>query len=309
MTENKPSTNLIDNYTNHLRYHNYAHNTILSYTRDVQALYSYLQLNEQTLQDAQIDNLRGWLAYGCRSVDDSYKIKPLKAQSVKRRIYAIRSFFRWLKAEGHRADNPSLRLRTPKTPRDLPRYLTIEQATQLVEHPVQENWFQDRNRALIELLYASGIRVSEAHKLDVTDVDILDRSVRVFGKGRKERVVFFTPPAKQALKIWLAHLDGTGPLFRNMFGDRLSARGIRIICKKTGIKNGIFGLHPHMLRHTCATHVLMGKMKLPSIQKLLGHTSIAATERYLHTASDAFREIQSQHPLAVRHAKINAGKN
>ena len=301
-----PSTNpLIDQFVQHLQAYNYAANTILSYTKDVTALDSYLSMNESTLTTAQLDHLRGWLASGCRAIKDNHKKKPVKATTMKRRIYAVRAFFRWLKSAGHRDSDPSLRLSTPKTPRHLPRFLTIEQAARLADHPTQDSWFRDRNRALIEFLYATGIRVSEAHHIDIEDLNLSERSARVLGKGNKERMVFFNESASRALKIYLAHLNGTGPLFRNKFGGRISVRGIRLICKKSGRHNGVFGLHPHMLRHSFATHLLMGKMKLPSIQKLLGHSSISATERYLHTANDAFRALQSRHPLALQSAYMS----
>ena len=304
LTVLKSTNPLISQYVDHLQSHHYAANTILSYTKDVAALDSYLVQNGSNFLDAQLDHLRGWLASGCRAVKDTHNRRPVKALTIKRRIYAIRSFFRWLKSNDHRKSDPSLRLITPKTPRHLPKYLTIEQATRLADHPTQDNWFRDRNRALIELLYATGIRVSEAHLLDIEDLNLRERSARVLGKGNKERMVFFNAPTVQALNQYLKHLNGTGPLFRNMLGQRISPRGIRMICRKSGIQNGIFGLHPHMLRHSCATHMLIGKMKLPSIQKLLGHTSLAATEKYLHTANDAFRALQSKHPLALQSAQL-----
>ena len=303
LTASKSTNPLIDQFVIYLRSHHYAANTVLSYTKDVLALDSYLRQNDSDFKNAQLDHLRGWLASGCRAAKDINKRKPVKALTIKRRVYAIRSFFRWLRSAGHRQNDPSLRLITPKTPRHLPKFLTVEQANRLADHPTQNNWFRDRNRALIELLYATGIRVSEAHMLDIEDINLNERSARVIGKGNKERMVFFNSPTAQALRQYLVHLNTTGPLFRNMLGNRISPRGIRMICRKSGIQNGIFGLHPHMLRHSCATHMLIGKMKLPSIQKLLGHTSLAATEKYLHTANDAFRALQSKHPLALQSAQ------
>ena len=207
--------------------------------------------------DAQLDHLRGWLASGCRAVKDTHNRKPVKALTIKRRIYAIRSFFRWLKSNDHRKSDPSLRLITPKTPRHLPKYLTIEQATRLADHPTQDSWFRDRNRALIELLYATGIRVSEAHLLDIEDINLSERSARVLGKGNKERMVFFNAPTVKALNQYLKHLNGTGPLFRNMLGQRISTRGIRMICRKSGSRMVylvcILTCYATAVPHTCSS--------------------------------------------------------
>jgi integrase/recombinase XerC len=198
--------------------------------------------------------------------------------------------------------SPADRLASPKALITVPRFLDVGEASALVENPVQKGWFQERNRALLELLYASGIRVAEAASLDVSDVDLKAQLVDVRrGKGRKQRRVPFGPPAAEALRTWLSrHGDREDALFLNKYGGRLSVRAMYRIVRDSGIQNGISGVHPHALRHSCATHMLAGGADLRAIQEQLGHASLSTTQRYAHVSVEQLINVyRESHPRAL----------
>jgi integrase/recombinase XerC len=205
---------------------------------------------------------------------------------------------------GQREDDPTTRLRSPKVPRKTPRFLDVDESAAVVENPTQSGWYHLRNRALLELLYGSGVRVSEAVSLDVPDIDLDERMVTVRqGKGRRDRVVPFGPPAAQALRTWIDTMGGEGALFRNKHGGRLSARSARQIVRDAGVNNGIASVHPHALRHSCATHLLGAGADLRAIQEQLGHASLSTTQRYTHVDAAHLIEVyRGAHPRARRAA-------
>lgn len=277
--------------------------TVRAYQKDVEALDSYLHLYDLNMESATIHHLRGWLANGARAVNNSNN-KPLKSSTVKRRIAALRVFFKWMVDQQYRSDNPCTRIKPPKTTEHLPRHLSHNEVERLVEHPAQEGWFKIRNRAILELLYGAGIRAAETEQLNVGDIDLDNFFVRVIGKGNKERKVPFGEPAADALKQWIKITGTEGPLFRNKFGNRLSSRSIWTICRNSGRLNGISELHPHVLRHTCATHLIGGRMDLRSIQRQLGHSSINTTQRYIHVDIERMRTAHKiGHPLSKHYKK------
>jgi len=177
--------------------------------------------------------------------------------------------------------------------------MDVGQTATIVEHPSQEGWFQIRNRALLELIYGAGLRVSEAVSLEVDAIDLTERLVRVVGKGDKERVVPFGPPAAEALQLWITTMGSDGPLFRNRYGKRLSSRSAWRIVRDAGARNGIAGVHPHALRHSCATHLLGAGADLRTIHEQLGHASLSTTQRYTHVdAAHLLQVYRSAHPRA-----------
>jgi integrase/recombinase XerC len=218
---------------------------------------------------------------------------------MAQRVASIRSFYRWLLRERKIDASPAERLSSPKVPTKSPRFLDVPEAAQLVEQPTQKGWFRLRNRALLELMYGAGLRVSEVVGLDVDHLSLADRLVRVMGKGNKERIVPFGPPAVDALKEWIDAMGGKGPLFRNRNGGRLSARSAWRIVRDAGTANGIVGVHPHALRHSCATHLLGSGADLRTIQEQLGHASLSTTQRYTHVdAAHLLSVYRSAHPRA-----------
>jgi integrase/recombinase XerC len=231
--------------------------------------------------------------------------RPSGARSSSaRRIAVLRGYYRFLVRFGLRADDPSSRLSSPDVKRPLPRFLRVDEASELVENPTQGGWFRVRNRALLELAYGAGLRASELASLDRGDLELHEQLVLVrAGKGGKQRKVPFGPPAVRALRCWLEQSEGTedSPLFLNRFQGRLSVRAIHRIVRDAGVHNGLTGVHPHALRHSFATHLLSGGADLRSIQEMLGHASLSTTQRYTHISVEQLLEA---HRRAHPHARL-----
>ncbi len=247
---------------------------------------------EDPLVEASLTSLRAYLAS-----------RPPGAKATHaRRIAALRGYYRWLVRCELREDDPTSRLQGPKVPRSLPRFLQVDEASELVENPTQGGWYRIRNIALLELGYGAGLRASELAALDRGDIDLPERLVLVrAGKGGKQRRVPFGPPAERALERWLAEREGgpASPLFLNRHGGRLSVRAIHRIVRDAGVNNGVAGVHPHALRHSFATHLLGNGADLRSIQELLGHASLSTTQRYTHVSMEQLIEAHRQaHPHA-----------
>lgn len=275
--------------------------TLRAYRGDLRSLASYLQRRrpDRRLRDASRRELRGWLA-SLGSVDSR-----LAPASLARRVATLRSFYGWMVREGRLEQSPAARIRPPRVARRVPRLLEVPEAAVVVENPPQKGILALRNRALLELLYGAGLRISELVSLDRVDVDCEERLVRVRdGKGGKDRIVPFGPPAAAAIDALVRNLspeglDDTPALFRNHRGGRLGVRSARRIVKQAGDEAGVDGVHPHALRHACATHMLSGGADLPTIQKQLGHESLATTERYTHVdPAHLLRVYRGAHPRA-----------
>jgi len=242
--------------------------------------------------------IREWMA-------DLYHRK-LSTLSIRRKLAAVRAFFRFLLREGHIAVNPARLVRTPKAPKNLPDVITAEQANNLIDAVGADRFERPhpaRDRAILEFLYGCGVRVSELVGLSLDDLDRHERWLRVRGKGRKERQVPFTAKAAEALD---RYLDARCPppheraLFLNHRGRRLTARGIRGIVKFYGIMvNGDPTLHPHSFRHAYATHLLADGADLRAIQELLGHARLSTTQKYTQVSLTGLMEVYDRaHPKA-----------
>lgn len=230
-------------------------------------------------------------------------VKP----SIARKLSAIRSFYRYLVREKKVSANPLEKASTPKLDRRLPSFLTVEETVRLLETPDLSTPQGLRNRALLELLYASGMRVSELESLNLEQLNMETNEIRVWGKGSKERVVLIGQPATNALDSYLKQgrpaLLGKkrmDAVFLNQFGGRLPARRIQKIIDSCARKASIEKkVHPHVLRHTFATHLLDGGADLRVVQELLGHAQLATTQVYTHVSQNQARKIyQSAHPMA-----------
>lgn len=229
--------------------------------------------------------------------------KDTKKSSIGRKLAAIRSFFRFLLRRGAIARNPAELIATPKKEQRLPFHLDIDQATSLMETPNDDEKHALRDRAILELLYSSGLRVSELTALDIGELDLPSGMVRVTGKGGKERIVPVGSRALEALRDYLGQRGesaASGALFLNSRGGRINRRSVARIVDAHVLKIAAFKrISPHTLRHTFATHMLEGGADLRAIQELLGHASLSTTQKYTHVSIDRLMEVYDKaHPKA-----------
>jgi integrase/recombinase XerC len=228
--------------------------------------------------------------------------RGLGKASISRKLAAVRSCMRFLARRGIVESNPARQLRGPRVPSRLPSFLPKDESKDLLDAPSEDTLAGRRDRALLELLYASGLRVAECCGLDLEDLDRRHGTVRVMGKGSKERVV---PVGEIALEALDAYLDrrggGNGPLFRNARGTRLSTRSVHSIVRRRARAAGLARLvTPHTLRHTFATHLLGEGADLRFIQELLGHSRLSTTQRYTHVSPEHLMKVyDAAHPRAV----------
>jgi integrase/recombinase XerC len=234
----------------------------------------------------------------------------LANRSIARHLSTLRTFFRWACREGHLDKSPARGLPSPRVPRSLPRAMTLADTESLLSAGKGDSVPQ-RERALFELLYAAGLRVSEAAGLDLEDVELSARLLRVTGKGSKERIVPFGEEAEDALRAWLpvraalriaaSEAGGRGePLFVNRQGGRLTTRSMARLLKKRLLAAGLpRDISPHALRHTFATHLLQAGADLRAIQELLGHASLSTTQKYTHLDAARLQQVYRRaHPKA-----------
>jgi integrase/recombinase XerC len=232
------------------------------------------------------------------------------AASLGRKLSTLRSFYGFLVREGLAPGNPARAVASPRRPKRLPEVLPEAEVAALVEAPAGDGPAALRDRAILELLYGSGLRVSELVGLDLDDVDLEARLVRVLGKRRKERIVPFGKPAAEALRRWieegrhaLARAARSGaPLFLNARGGRLGQRSVARRLERAVLAAGLpRHVHPHVLRHCFATHLLGNGADLRGIQELLGHASLSTTQRYAHLDWKRLAEVYDRaHPRARR---------
>jgi integrase/recombinase XerC len=227
--------------------------------------------------------------------------RSLAPASIGRRVAAVRSFLTFLVRRGHLRRNPARGVRTPRLPQTLPNFLPVDDAKTLVDARAVGGAARARDVAILELLYASGLRVSELVGLDVDHVDRAARTVHVRGKGGKERVVPYGGAAARALDHYLGRrATDRGPVFVNARGARLTARSVHTIVRRSARAAGIVRrVTPHTLRHSFATHLLDGGADLRMIQELLGHSRLSTTQRYTHVGADQLLRVYDQaHPRA-----------
>ena len=303
---------LILQFLEHLRYErNVSEHTLRNYASDLEQFYDYLapahpQTGKRKEPDIQqIDHLtiREWLA----TLHSARK----KKTSVARKLAALRTFFQFLVREGVVEQNPAKLVSTPRREKKLPKHLSVEDAIRFIETPDTETDLGKRDRAMLELTYATGVRVSELTKLDLGDIDFKNNLIRVTGKRRKERIVPFGDPAHEVLKSYLNVRDkflhsapvserDEDALFLNYQGTRITTRSVgRMVEKYIRICAGMHDISPHALRHSFATHLLDSGADLRDIQELLGHARLSTTAIYTHVSMEKLIQVYDKaHPKA-----------
>ena len=278
---------------------NYSNNTIISYKNDLLQLLNYLKEYKIIKRDS--------IKYIDRSIMRKYIVYLKKCnysvRSICRKISTIRSFFKFLSREGMVDINPTINLITPKIVKKLPFFLYLEEINKLIETPSGHTILGIRDRAILELLYGTGMRVGELVNLSIRDIDLYEKTVRVFGKGSKERILPLGNPSIRAVQEYLTSRDifrknisldkiDQNALFLNRFGGRLSARSIRrLLIKYMKMADLNKKISPHVLRHSFATHLLGGGADLRSVQELLGHESLSTTQIYTHITKERLKAI------------------
>ncbi len=296
---------VLGDYERHLRSErDLTPHTVRAYVGDIGGMLSHAQrLGHQDVSTLDIQTLRSWLA--------AQQTRGKARTTMARRATAVRVFTAWAHRIGLAPADPGALLGSPKAHRTLPPALRVDEARALLEaaatHADDGSPVGVRDVAILELLYATGIRVGELCGLDVDGVDRERRVIRVLGKGRKERTVPFGTPAERALERWLTAgrpqlaVDGSGPaLFLGARGGRIDQRAVRtaVHARLADVPNAP-DLGPHGLRHTAATHLLEGGADLRTVQELLGHASLATTQIYTHVTTDRLRSAYRQaHPRA-----------
>ena len=283
-----------------------APNTIAAYRRDLAGYCAWLEEQGTTVLDVTHRQLVDFV--GARRASGA------ATSSIARQIAAVRMLHRYLEVEGVRRDDPAADLEGVRVPSGIPKPLTEEQVTSLLDAVVVTEPIHRRDLALLELLYATGARISEAVGLSIGEIDLDDRLVRLYGKGSKERIVPFGSTAAAALEDWFspsgrAHLvpdrwrtrDDAEAVFLNTRGARLSRQAAWLVVKKYGARAGIADqLSPHVLRHSCATHLLDHGADLRVVQEMLGHASISTTQIYTKVSQERLWDVyRSAHPRAT----------
>ncbi|HWQ34264.1 MAG TPA: tyrosine recombinase XerC [Blastocatellia bacterium] len=301
----------IDEFLQHLKYErNLSEHTLRNYASDLEQFHDHVAPPDQKGNRRQV-NIREIDHLTIRDFMATLYEQNKKKSSIHRKIAAIRTFFRFLCREGVLEVNPARLVASPRVERKLPNHLTIQEAIRFIETPDPETVLGKRDRAILELLYASGVRVSELVNLNLTDIDFENQTVRVKGKGRKERMVPFGVHAKKALEDYLsvrgellleADPEKFDPLavFMNYQGTRITTRSVgRMIDKYVRLCADIHHISPHALRHSFATHMLDAGADLRTIQELLGHARLSTTQQYTHVSTDKLMEVYDKaHPKA-----------
>jgi integrase/recombinase XerC len=276
--------------------------TVAAYARDLEALEDFMRrANVSSMTDLDAYHVRQFAA-------DNYR-RGLSPRSIARRLSAVRSFFAYLVREGVVASNVAIHVQAPRPSRRLPAALDTDQVAKLLESSGDDE-LTVRDHAMFELLYSSGLRLAELVGLNLGDIDLADRTVRVLGKGSKSRVVPVGRHAIEALRQWLLTRQKFAPtdeqaVFVSRTGSRLAPRTVQSRLKRWARKNAsAVNVHPHMLRHSFASHMLESSGDLRAVQELLGHASISTTQAYTHLDFQHLAQVYDKaHPRARRRSE------
>ncbi|MFL2753752.1 MAG: tyrosine recombinase XerC [Gammaproteobacteria bacterium] len=276
---------------------NYSEHTVKSYKNDLLKFEGFIQKNNfQKWADIKQADIREFIG--------SYRRNGLSPRSIARLLSSLRSFYKYLNIEGLSNPNPILGISAPKLSSLLPKALDTDMVNRLLQFE-PKTWGDFRDKAIAELLYSSGLRLSELCMLDIEDLSMESRICRVLGKGQKEREVPVGSKALEALELWYEHREKHAKnlekaIFVNNQGSRLSQRSIQNGLKKMSAKMGLPYIHPHMLRHSFASHILESSGDLRAVQELLGHANLSTTQIY--TKLD-FQHLAKVYDKSHPHAK------
>ena len=276
--------------------------TLSNYSRDLEAMVRFCDgAGISHWGELGVHQVRAYVAQRHR--------RGLSGRSIQRSLSALRSFCRFLIRRGQLDSNPAQDIRAPKTPRILPHSLDVDRVQKLLDGNA-DDWLGQRDLAMMELMYSSGLRLAELVGLDLQRIDLRSGEARVLGKGNKTRIVPVGQKAAEVLGTWLsvraAHCaDGESALFINRMGTRISPRSVQQRLRRWALKQGLNSrLHPHALRHSCATHVLESSGDLRAVQELLGHANLGTTQVYTHLDFQHLAQVYDQaHPRARKSRK------
>ena len=287
---NKPEQEFLDHLLN---VRNYSPKTVASYQEDIDLFCEFIFKEGTLMEEVDVITIRNFLT-------DELN-RGVSKRSCKRRISSLKHFYKYMVNVGYIKDNPFLLISAPKTETKYPHALYKEQIMEMFKRNAERtDNLKNRDQAILYLLYYSGMRAAELVSLDVQSISLKERVVRVLGKGNKERIIPFTAECQKVIKDYIDHerkellmksKDMTPALFLNAKGERMTTRGLEYILDVIEEKTGLFvGLHPHILRHSFATHLLENGADLRVIQELLGHENINATQVYTHVTEEAMKE-------------------
>lgn len=278
-------------------------NTIQNYRRDLVTFTAFIERQTVDLNQVSSHHIRAFVSERHRAGSSG--------KSLQRALSAIRTFYHYLIREHLATVNPAIDIATPKTPKRLPKTLDTDQISQLLNTPTSK-WHGIRDHTIMELFYSSGLRLSELVGTDLNSIDLDESTVRVLGKGRKERIVPVGEAANKAVRSWLsiraelpkknATIRDEEALFLSENGRRLGQRSVQNRVKQWALARGLPGnLHPHMLRHSFASHILESSQDLRAVQELLGHADISTTQIYTHLDFQHLTEVYDKsHPRAQK---------
>lgn len=280
--------NDLKKYLDYLKYNkNYSDNTILNYHNDILEFLSFLKREYLDLYSLKYSDIRFLLDY--------YNSINLSSLSIRRKISSLKGFYKFLARNNKVDDNPFSYVTLPKKEKKLPQFLNYNEVIEIFDVIDTSNVLGLRNRLIMELLYATGIRVSELVNIKIGDIDINNRSIMVTGKGNKSRIVFFNDVCKKYIEKFINEskdIRKCDYLIINHHGKNITTRSIRLIINKIIDETSIIKkIHPHTLRHTFATHLLNNGCDLLTVQELLGHSSISTTGIYTHVTTDHIKDV------------------
>ncbi len=299
MLKDKKLVTIFEDYLKHLKYErNYSIDTIDGYHSDILEYLLYLEKENKNYLNIKYQDIKSYLIY--------LNSKQNNSATISRKISALRSFYKYLVNQSYLTNNPFLSVKLPKKEKKLPRFFSYNELEEMFDIPDLSSPLGQRDRLILELLYATGVRVSELVNIKLSD--IRGREIKILGKGNKERYVEFGDYADEILKLYLndgyqkLNKKNSEYLLLNKNYTRLTDRGVRFILDNIITKTSINkNISPHMIRHSFATHLLNEGCDLLSVQQLLGHASLSATSIYTHITNDRIKEVYfNTHPRAKK---------